>query len=196
MRSAKAKTVDEYIANASECTRPILIRLRRIFNQASPKLEESIKWGIPCFTCKGPVGGIAAYKHHVTWGLWKASMLNDPHGLIGNGILKGGKIASISEIPPAAKLAALIQQAVALNEAGVKPITPVPELPADFAVRLSSPKSAAMNKSGNAAKHWAALTPARQWQYVNWVTKAKRPETRARRIAMAIERIGKDIPMK
>jgi hypothetical protein len=82
MASAKAIDVDEYIANASEHTRPILVKLRRIFQRASPKLEEAIKWGVPCFVYKGPVGGFAAYKQHVSWGLWKARLLNDPDGLI------------------------------------------------------------------------------------------------------------------
>ena len=186
MRSAI--DVDQYIANASECTRPILVQLRRIFRQASPKLEEAIKWGVPCYLYKGPVGGFAAYQKHVTWGLWKASLLNDPDGLIGDGILKGGKISSISGIPPAAKLIRLISQAVALNEAGIKSTTPDPELPADFAT--------AIKKNPKAAKHYAAFTPARKWQYVNWITKAKRPETRAKRIETAVKMISEGKSMK
>jgi hypothetical protein len=43
---------------------------------------------------------------------------SDPDGLIGRGILKGGKITKMSEIPPASKLTRLIEQAVALNKAG------------------------------------------------------------------------------
>ena len=99
----KAKDIDEYIANASDCTRPILVKLRRIFQQASPKLQEAIKWNVPCFLYKGPVGGFAAFKSHVTWGLWKATALDDPDGIIGNGILKGGRIANVSENPAGAK---------------------------------------------------------------------------------------------
>src|SRR4051812_46819508 len=101
MASAKAKDVDEYIANASDHIRPILVKLRRIFQQASPKLEEAIKWGVPCYVYKGPVGGFAAYKQPVTGGLWKPSLLTDPDRLIGDGILKGGKITSVAEVPPA-----------------------------------------------------------------------------------------------
>src|SRR5437763_11277943 len=116
----RAKDVDEYIANAPEPTRPILVKLRRIFRQASPKLEEAIKWGVPCYVYKGPVGGFAAYKRHVSWGLWKARLLNDPDGLVGQRIVMGGKIAKLSEMPPASKLVGLIKQVIALNEAGSK----------------------------------------------------------------------------
>lgn len=188
MGSAKAKDVDEYIANAPDCTRPILVKLRRIFQRASPKLGEVIKWGVPCYEYKGPVGGFAAYKKHVSWGLWKTRLLEDPDGIIGRGILKGGKIGSVSEIPPVSKFVGLIRQAVALNEAGIKPVTPEPEVPGDFA--------AAMKGSGKAAKHYADFTAARKWQYVNWISKAKRPATRARRIETAVERISKGITMK
>ncbi len=190
MASAKAKDVDAYIANATEYTRPILVKLRRIFQRASPKLEEAIKWGVPCYVYKGPVCGFAAYKQHVSWGLWKSRLLKDPDGLLDRrGIVMGGKITKMSEIPAASKLIGLIKQVVALNEAGIKnPKPPDPKVPADFAV--------AMRKSGEAAKHYAAFTPACKWQYVNWINHAKRAETRAKRIAAAVERIGKGMKIK
>src|SRR5436305_7094996 len=186
----RAKDVDEYIANAPEPTRPILVKLRRIFRQASPKLEEAIKWGVPCFVYKGPGGGFAAYKQHVSWGLWKSRLVNDPDGLLDRrGIVMGGKFTTVSEIPPASQLIGLIRQVIALNEAGVKnPKPPDPEPPADFA--------AALKKSAGAAKHYAAFTPARKWQYVNWITQAKRPETRAKRVQIAVERISEGKTMK
>src|SRR4051794_40453812 len=170
MEAAKAKEVDEYIANAPEPTRPVLVKLRRIFRRASPKLDEAIKWGVPCYVYKGPVGGFAAYREHVSWGLWKSRALNDPDGLLGRGVsVMAGKIRNVSEIPPAAKIIGLISQVIALNEAGIKnPKPPEPELPDDFAAAMKTRSKAATH----AVKHWAAFTPARKWQYVNWITKA------------------------
>ena len=186
----KAKDVDEYIASAAECTRPILVKLRRIFQKASPKLEEAIKWGVPCYGCKGPVAGFAAYQRHVSWGLWKSRLVNDPDGLLDRrGIVMGGKIRTLSDVPPASKLTGLIRQVIALNEAGIKnPKPPDPKLPDDLA--------AAMKKNGRATKHYAAFTPARKWQYVNWINQAKRPETRAKRIETAVARMGEGKTMK
>jgi uncharacterized protein YdeI (YjbR/CyaY-like superfamily) len=189
MGYAKAKDVDEYIANAPECTRGILVGLREIFRGASPKLEEEIKWGVPCYGWKGPVGAFAAYQKHVSWGLWKVEGLNDPEGIIGRGgIMKGGKITKVSEIPPAGKMIGLIRQVIALNEAGIKPVTPEPVVPGDLA--------AAMKKSREAAKQYAAFTPARKWQYVNWINRAKRAETRAKRIETAIAWISEGRSVK
>ena len=122
------------VATRGHATRPILVKLRRIFRQASPKLEEAIKWGVPCFVYKGPVGGFAAYQQHVSWGLWKSRLVNDPDGLLGRrGIVMGGKFTTVSEIPPASQLIGLIKQVIALNEAGIKnpkPPDPKPHLPA------------------------------------------------------------------
>jgi uncharacterized protein YdeI (YjbR/CyaY-like superfamily) len=187
---ARAKNIDEYIANAPELTRPILTKLRRIIRQASPKLEEAIKWNVPWFVYKGPVVGFAAYTKHVSWGLWKARLMDDPDGIIGRGgIMGGGKISSVAEIPPTSKFIKLIKQGVALNEAGIdNPKPPNPTPPADFA--------AALKKRAAAKKHYAFFTPARQWQYVNWINKAKRPETRAKRIETAVERIAGGKAMK
>ena len=188
MRSLKATSVDDYLARAPEVTRPVLAELRRIFLAASPKIEEVIKWGVPIFAYKGDLGGISASTAHVTWSLWKARQLNDPHDLIGHGILLGGKVAGVEEMPPEGALTDLIRQAVDLNERGVIVPTPRPETPADFA--------AAIRQSTEAAKHYAAFTPARQWQYVNWIAAAKRPETRLKRIRAAAERISEGRSMK
>src|SRR4051812_1955809 len=119
-----AKDVDDYIANAPECTRPILTKMRGIFRRASPELEESIKWGVPCYTHRGMVGGFAAYTKHVSWGLWKTELLDDPDRIIGRGIMRGGQITKISEIPPPSKLIRLIKQVIALNEAAIKASKP------------------------------------------------------------------------
>ena len=188
MRSLKATSVDDYLARAPEVTRPILAELRRIFLAASPKIEETIKWGIPIFAYKGDLGGLSASRAHVTWSLWKARQLSDPHDLIGHGIMLGGRAASLDEMPREEALLDLIRQAIDLNERGVKVHTPRPKTPADFA--------AAMQKSADAKKRYAALTPARQWRYVNWIAAAKRPETRAKRIAAAVGRIGEGKTMK
>ena len=101
----------------------------------------------------------------------------------------GGKIATVSEIPAASKLLRLIKQVIALNEAGIRnPKPPDPKLPDDLA--------AAMKNNDKAASHYAAFTPARKWQYVNWITQAKRAETRAKRVQTAVARISEGKTMK
>ncbi len=41
------------------------------------------------------------------------------------------------------------------------------------------------------AERFMALPPSHQREYTVWITEAKKPDTRARRIAGTIERLGK-----
>jgi len=46
----------------------------------------------------------------------------------------------------------------------------------------------ALDADGAAGEAFAALAPSMRRQYVHWVTSAKRPETRARRVAETVQR--------
>ena len=189
MRSLKATSVDDYLARAPEVTRPVLAELRRIFLAASPKVEEVIKWGVPIFTYKGDVGGISASRAHVTWSLWKARQLNDPHELIGHGIMLGGRVASLADMPPEAALNDLIRQAVDLNERGVKVPTPRPQTCADFAAAMKG------TCRGEEALRRASRPPA------NGNTSTGSPPPNAPKrgpsgLQAAVERIGEGKTMK
>ncbi len=56
------------------------------------------------------------------------------------------------------------------------------DIPADF--------TAALKQNGLDA-FFRDCTPSHQREYLKWIGKAKRPETRAKRIAGAVERIAK-----
>ena len=64
----------------------------------------------------------------------------------------------------------------------VKAPKPPVELPPEFAAALKK------NKAANAA--YAAFSPSCKREYIEWIADAKRPETRDRRIAQAMEWIG------
>jgi uncharacterized protein YdeI (YjbR/CyaY-like superfamily) len=76
------KTVDEFILD-NEYDRDILIVLREIIK--STELEETVKWGAPCYTYKGKnVVGLSSFKSYV--GLWffQGALLKDPKGVLIN----------------------------------------------------------------------------------------------------------------
>ena len=76
------KTVDQYIAGAEQWQQE-LIRLREIL-QSTP-LEETVKWGGPCYTHGGKlVVGIGGFKSYV--GLWffQGALLSDKDGVLMN----------------------------------------------------------------------------------------------------------------
>ena len=70
-----------YIANSAEFARPVLEKIRKLFHQACPEIEEAMKWSFQHFEYKGIVGSVTAFEQHVGWGFWKATMLKDPHKL-------------------------------------------------------------------------------------------------------------------
>src|SRR5690606_9454669 len=75
-----AATVDEYIADNPEWS-PVLQKLRKIL--CSTELEETVKWGAPCYTIDGQnVVGIAALKNYVALWFHQGVFLPDPDGVL------------------------------------------------------------------------------------------------------------------
>jgi uncharacterized protein YdeI (YjbR/CyaY-like superfamily) len=64
----------------------------------------------------------------------------------------------------------------------VKPPKPAVEAPAELTV--------ALKKNKKAAAVFAAFSPSCKREYTEWIADAKRPETREKRIATAIEWIA------
>jgi uncharacterized protein YdeI (YjbR/CyaY-like superfamily) len=187
--------VTAYIDRAQPFARPILTKLRALFHRASPHIEEQIKWGAPMFVHKGIVGGMAGFKQHVRWMLWKGKLIDDPRALLQDG---GGKPSSVSDLPPDSEILALIRQAVALNESGVKSSSrgggksaegksrPAPKAPADL--------SAALKRNVKAAATFKNFSPSHRREYIEWITEAKQPETRNRRLAQTVAWLAEGKP--
>jgi uncharacterized protein YdeI (YjbR/CyaY-like superfamily) len=179
--------VDRYIAKAAPFAQPILEKIRKGFHKANPNIVETIKWSVPHFEYKGPLAGMAAFKQHVRFGFWKASLMDDPHGIAGD-TPAGKHFASVNDLPSEKVLVEYVRQAIALNEKGEK-VARAPrekrdeaDVPADLA--------AALKKSPKAKKAFDAFSPSHRREYVEWITEAKQEATRQKRLAQAIEWIG------
>jgi uncharacterized protein YdeI (YjbR/CyaY-like superfamily) len=96
----------------------------------------------------------------------------------------GRRFRSVGELPAEAVLIRYAKAAVALNEKGVKVPRaakgkrPPPKVPAELA--------AAFRRSAKARATYDAFPPSKKREYVEWITGAKQPETRRRRLATAI----------
>src|SRR5262245_59883995 len=111
--------VDAYIKNAAPFARPILTKSRSLFHRACQKVEEKIKWGHVSFEYKGMLGGMAAFKHHATWGMWKASLINDPDGVMArraSSMMSAGQIDDVSQLASDKEIIDIIKQGVTLND--------------------------------------------------------------------------------
>jgi uncharacterized protein YdeI (YjbR/CyaY-like superfamily) len=176
--------VDAYIAAAAEFARPILEEIRKRVHAACPQVEETIKWGMPNFVHAGGIlCGMAAFKRHASFGYWKHALVMGEAERDGMGSY--GKLASVGDLPPKARMQADLKRAMKLNEEGVKPerrkpaSKPAPEVPGDLAAALDKDKAAKATFDG--------FPPSCKREYIDWIVEAKREETRAKRVAQAVE---------
>lgn len=175
--------VDDYIAKAAPFAQPILTHLRAVAHEALPQGEEGMKWGMPHFMLGGKnVAGMSAFKAH-------CAFIVHGEGRVSNGDGMGayGKIAALGELPSDKEMIAAIEAAAARITSvgsatkGRAPRTAKPEIPMpeDFAAALAKRKAAQAAFDG--------FAPSHRREYMEWITGAKREETRAKRIAQAIE---------
>jgi hypothetical protein len=174
--------VTAYIAGAQPFAQPILQHLRALVHQVLPDATEAIKWGMPFFEWQGkPLANMAAFKAHASFGFWQRDAAGPANT---DGMGQFGKLASIADLPPDAELMAHIRTAAALVAAGAptrrsakapKAETPLPD---DLAAALAGNPAA--------AAHFNGFPPGARREYLEWVTSAKQPATRARRIATCV----------
>lgn len=180
---------DAYIAQAAPFARPILKKLRKLVHAGCPEVVETMKWSSPAFEFHGPLAQMAAFKAHCTFGFWKGKLiaeLDTEREAMG----QFGRIASLADLPADEVVIAYARKAAELNASGVKLPTPKKHpkpalaVPADLAAELAKKKHAKANR------FFASLPPSHRREYVEWITEAKRDETRAKRLATALEWLG------
>lgn len=181
--------IDAYIARQAEFARPILEHLRAAVHAAYPDVEEALKWGMPAFLHQGKlICSMAAFKAHATFGFWKGALVTATEGLERRAMGQFGRITSLADLPDDAAIRAMVRKAVTLAEQGVKAARPTKHPKPDLA--MPEDFKAALDARPSAADQFEALAPSARRDYIEWVTQAKRPETRARRIAEAVEWIA------
>lgn len=177
--------VDAYIERQAEFAKPILNHLRAAVHAACPEAEEAIKWGMPAFTYRGEMlANMAAFKAHATFGFWRGSLILGDDERQRTAMGQFGRLTSIEDLPEPAVLQALIRKAVALADEGVKPVR---KKAAKEEVVMPDDLRAALNGNSAAAATFEGFAPSCRREYLEWIVEAKRPETRAKRIAQAIE---------
>jgi uncharacterized protein YdeI (YjbR/CyaY-like superfamily) len=185
--------VDAYIAKAPDFARPILAEIRERVHSACPDVEEAMKWSSPTFMYRGMLCGMAAFKEHAVFGFWKGPLVlgrraEEP----GSGGPFRTRLEKLSDLPPRKAMAADIKKAMALNETGVA----LPRAPRGQAKPMVLPDdlAAALGKNRKAQAAFEKFAPSHQREYVEWITQAKREETRTRRLQTAMKQISEGKP--
>jgi uncharacterized protein YdeI (YjbR/CyaY-like superfamily) len=93
-------------------------------------------------------------------------------------------MTSKKDLPPDETLIKLVQQAVELNEKGVKVER---KKPAAKEIAVPDNLAAALKKNKAAQKTFDNFPPSCRKEYVQWITEAKTDATREKRLATTIE---------
>lgn len=185
--------IDAYIEKSAPFARPILTHLRAVVHQACPEVEETMKWSFPHFDHHGMMCYMASFKEHCAFGFWKGSLI------LGEGVGRGeamgqfGRITSLRDLPAKRILIGYVKEAKRLNEAGIA----APHV-AQRRDKANSPPSvevppaleAALRKNAKAKATFERFSPSHRREYTEWIADAKREETRARRVAQAVEMLA------
>jgi uncharacterized protein YdeI (YjbR/CyaY-like superfamily) len=184
----KDKRVDAYIAHAAPFAQPILRHLRQLIHTTCPEAEETIKWSHPFFQYRGkPLCHFAVFQAHAAFGFWhqgveklatkQVGKTDDAMGLL-------GRLTTLTDLPDDRILIRLLRFAQKLHDSGApsrpkrKPRPALTE-PADLL--------AALKRNAKAAAAWAGFSPSCRREYIEWISEAKRPETREQRLLTTIE---------
>ena len=187
----KNKTVDEFI-KSQPAWKEELIALRKIIN--STELVETIKWGMPVYTIGGKnVAGMGSFKSYLGVWFFQGVFLKDKHRKLINaqeGRTKGmrqWRFTSPDEIDEKL-LIKYLEEAIQNQKDGKeikpekKPLVIPPELKAAF--KKNSLLEKAFNKFTLSCKR----------EYAEYISEAKREETRLKRLEkitpMILEKIG------
>jgi uncharacterized protein YdeI (YjbR/CyaY-like superfamily) len=189
--ASKDPRVDSYIAAAAEFARPVLAHLRKVIHQECPTAVETIKWGCPFFDYHGLLCGFAAFKAHCSLFFWRdidvsrGLAITNTAGSAGSRMGQFGKITSMADLPKDSVLLACVRAAVEQRDSPTSKTKrarrPAKELP----VPADLKKALAAN--AKAAATFEDFAPSHRRAYLDWISEAKRPETRSRRLATTIE---------
>src|SRR4051812_29580166 len=185
--ATKDPRIDAYIAKSGDFAKPILKHLRKVVHAGCPEVVETLKWSMPHFDHKGLMCGMAAFKAHCAFGFWKSELILDPGEVKEkSGMGSFGCIRSLADLPSEKTLIGYVKKAAALNDAGIKP--PGRTQPKKR-VELAMPDyfTAALKKNTKARKTFEDFSPSHRREYIEWVTEAKREETRKERLDKSIK---------
>jgi uncharacterized protein YdeI (YjbR/CyaY-like superfamily) len=182
--------VDAYIAKAAPFAQPILRHLRKLVRTEVPEAEETLKWKLPSYVLRGQIlCGFAAFKAHCTFMFWHKDMeavLGPVAESAPTAMGNLGRVTSLDDLPAEKKMRGYLRKAAALNESGA-PARPREKKAPSAPAKVPSDLAAGMKKNRAAAATFEKLPPSGRKDYIQWITEAKRDETRQKRLATALE---------
>lgn len=185
------KTPEEYYANV-ELWQQEQQALRKVLLQT--ELEETIKWGAPCYTVDGKnLVGVGGFKNFFTLWFFQGALLEDPKKVLVNAqegttkALRQWRFTDIKEIDEKL-IKAYVHEAIDNQRAGreIKPTRNKPlEIPAEL--------TAALKKNKKAAAQFEEFSKSKKREFAEHISTAKREETKQSRLEKILPMIEQGI---
>lgn len=184
----KPESADAYIESQEKWGKE-LAKLRAAI--LSTGLEETVKWMMPVYTNNGKnVVGIAGFKMH--FGIWfyEGASLADPEQVLTNAqegktqMMRHWKMTSAKDIRVRA-IKAYVKEAIEVSKEKKTP----KKKKAAISVTVPPELDAALRKDKKAAKAFGDLSAAKQRDYAEYISTAKRAETKVKRLAKIVPMI-------
>lgn len=118
MKASKAKTVDEFVAEAPVVARPALEQIRTIIKRAVPGADETMGYGKPYYKYSGWMTGVTLYTKHLGVEIWDGLSGEDRKQLEALGYKTGSKNFQIQydQAVPVELLTRLVKAQAKRNE--------------------------------------------------------------------------------
>jgi uncharacterized protein YdeI (YjbR/CyaY-like superfamily) len=187
----RARTNDpgEWLETCPEFSQPLAEQLVEWILLWEPDLTESIKWNNLCFSGRKLICGISACQKHLSIVFFRGTELPDPAKLFSDGgenntNIRSIRVTSLEGLNRPA-LRALLRAAVELDaDPAIPPAPKVKRAP--WPVPDFFKKALAEKRHARAAANFKSLSPSCQREYLVWLSTAKQPETRERRLKQTL----------
>lgn len=182
---ARTKDPGEWLETCPDFSWPLAEKLHEWILAWEPDLTESIKWNMLCFSGRKLVCGLSACQRHLSIAFFRGTELPDPEKLFHAGGENNTNIRSIRltlwENVNRTSLRELLRAAVELDADPT--IAPAPKVKREpWPMPDFFQKALAEKRHRLAAAFFQFLAPTYQREYLVWLTTAKQPETRNRRL--------------
>lgn len=181
----KITTIDEYIAAQPEEVQPLLQAIRQTIRSAAPQAAERMSWQMPTFWQGENLVHFAAFKHHI--GLFPGGEAVGVFAdrLSGYKTSKGTIQLPLSKPMDHALIADIVrwraEQAAGGKSTFAEPAARERHTMPDFI-------AAALEQDG-LLERYHARPPYQQNDYVGWIARAKREDTRQKRLAQMLDEL-------
>lgn len=117
MTSSKPNTIEEFITNAPEESREVMMNLKNLIEATEPRAEGGISWNVPIYKYHGVLAGFSLAKKHVSFGI--DSLTTEIRNTLEKKGFKTGKKTiqiKFDQEVPVAEIKLLIEEQVRLKE--------------------------------------------------------------------------------